>query len=289
VDSEGCPLDEDGDGVLNRLDKCPGTPKGAKVDASGCIRDADGDGVDDNNDLCPNTPKGMPVDRTGCIADSDGDGVPDGRDRCSGTPQGAKVDEQGCPVEADADGDGLPDEQETLRKTDPNNPDTDGDQLPDGMEVLKLKTDPLKKDTDGDNVPDGVEVNIQGTDPLVPAATPVKELKRMELAIQFALNSDVVEEKYREEIARAAKFLADYPEVRMTVEGHTDNTGDPGYNQELSERRARSVARVMTEAYKIAPERIRTVGYGATRPAASNDTAEGRAKNRRILAVLSME
>jgi OOP family OmpA-OmpF porin len=67
-------MDSDGDGVMDRKDKCPNTPKGTKVDADGCpIKvaapvdiDSDGDGVLDKNDKCPNTPKGAKVNAVGC-------------------------------------------------------------------------------------------------------------------------------------------------------------------------------------------------------------------------------
>jgi OOP family OmpA-OmpF porin len=60
------PPDTDGDGVPDNRDKCPGTPKGAKVDAYGCLLDSDGDGVPDFLDKCPNTPRGAKVDSVGC-------------------------------------------------------------------------------------------------------------------------------------------------------------------------------------------------------------------------------
>jgi OOP family OmpA-OmpF porin len=90
------PKDSDGDGVVDDLDKCPGTPKGVKVDANGCPLDTDGDGVPDYLDKCPGTPKGAPVDKVGCPLDSDGDGVFDYLDKCPGTPKGILVDETGC-------------------------------------------------------------------------------------------------------------------------------------------------------------------------------------------------
>jgi OmpA-OmpF porin, OOP family len=98
VDSTGCPLpqDDDGDGVTNDLDKCPGTPAGTKVDANGCELDSDGDGVGDSRDQCPNTPAGAKVDDKGCELDSDGDGVVDGQDKCPDTPKGDRVDSVGC-------------------------------------------------------------------------------------------------------------------------------------------------------------------------------------------------
>lgn len=58
--------------------------------------DSDGDGVIDRLDRCPNTPKGVSVDKVGCPLDSDGDGVPDYLDKCPGTPKGFKVDKVGC-------------------------------------------------------------------------------------------------------------------------------------------------------------------------------------------------
>ena len=99
MDSSGCPLpqDDDGDGVTNDIDKCPGTPAGAKVDASGCELDSDGDGVGDSRDQCPNTPAGAKVDERGCELDSDGDGVVDSQDKCPDTPKGDRVDATGCP------------------------------------------------------------------------------------------------------------------------------------------------------------------------------------------------
>ncbi|MGA7180038.1 MAG: OmpA family protein [Thiobacillaceae bacterium] len=60
--------------------------------------DSDGDGVPDSLDKCPNTPAGVKVDAQGCPLDSDGDGVPDYLDKCPNTPAGAKVDAQGCPL-----------------------------------------------------------------------------------------------------------------------------------------------------------------------------------------------
>ena len=64
------------------------------------VADTDGDGVPDTKDKCPDTPKGARVDATGCPQDTDGDGVFDGIDMCADTPQGATVDAKGCPSDA---------------------------------------------------------------------------------------------------------------------------------------------------------------------------------------------
>ncbi len=91
------PVDSDGDGVHDNIDKCPGTPVGVIVDKDGCPLDSDKDGVPDYLDKCPGTPFGVIVDKDGCPLDSDKDGVPDYLDKCPGTPAGVKVDIDGCP------------------------------------------------------------------------------------------------------------------------------------------------------------------------------------------------
>ena len=90
------PMDSDGDGVTDDLDRCPNTPRGVKVDVHGCPLDTDGDGVPDYLDKCPDTPKGVKVDKQGCPIDTDGDGVPDYLDECPDTPKGATVNSVGC-------------------------------------------------------------------------------------------------------------------------------------------------------------------------------------------------
>lgn len=104
VVAAAAPMDSDGDGVTDDKDRCPNTPKGAKVNAEGCELDADGDGVVDSKDRCPNTPAGAKVNADGCELDSDGDGVVDSQDRCPNTPAGTKVNAQGCPLDSDGDG-----------------------------------------------------------------------------------------------------------------------------------------------------------------------------------------
>jgi OOP family OmpA-OmpF porin len=91
----GAPPDSDGDGVANRLDQCPNTPRGARVDLKGCPLDSDGDGVFDGLDRCPDTPAGVKVNADGCPLDSDGDGIPDYKDSCPTVPAPGTVD--GCP------------------------------------------------------------------------------------------------------------------------------------------------------------------------------------------------
>ncbi|MCB1736441.1 MAG: thrombospondin type 3 repeat-containing protein, partial [Gammaproteobacteria bacterium] len=111
VDPSGCPLDSDVDGVIDVLDQCPETPAVARVDAKGCELDSDADGVVDRLDLCPQTAAGLPVNTQGCELDSDGDRVVDSQDKCPNTRTGAVVDRNGCELDGDKDGvvDGLDD------------------------------------------------------------------------------------------------------------------------------------------------------------------------------------
>ena len=90
------PPDADGDGVPDKNDRCPRTPREAKVDGFGCPLDSDRDGVADYLDQCPGTPAGVKVDERGCDLDTDGDGVPNSLDKCPETPAGKRVLANGC-------------------------------------------------------------------------------------------------------------------------------------------------------------------------------------------------
>jgi len=80
-------------------------------------------------------------------------------------------------------------------------------------------------------------------------------------------------------IIRAIKI---FPDSRIEVIGHTDATGSDSINQTISEARAEKVGKFLTEVGEISPGRITTRGYGESRPVASNETAAGRAENRRV-------
>jgi adhesin transport system outer membrane protein len=108
----------------------------------------------------------------------------------------------------------------------------------------------------------------------------------LELMVQFALNSSQITNDFDGEIGNAATFLQDNPQVTATVEGHTDNTGTPEYNEWLSERRATSVRQMMIDKHGVNPEQITAVGFGQDKPTADNDTAEGRQRNRRVELVM---
>jgi OOP family OmpA-OmpF porin len=134
-------------------------------------------------------------------------------------------------------------------------------------------------------VTDGLEVFVAKTNPLDPKDD-VRQLTCVELQIQFDFDQAEVKGEYYREVGRVADYLKDYKELSAIVQGHTDNVGTPEYNLDLSLRRARAVAHLLVSEYGIERARVKAEGFGASQPVASNDTEEGRAKNRRIYAIL---
>jgi OmpA-OmpF porin, OOP family len=274
--------DEDGDGVSNKLDKCPGTPVNVAVDKDGCPLDTDADGVPDYMDQCPGTPAGVTVDKNGCPADSDRDGVPDYLDKCPGTPASVAVDKNGCP--SDTDGDGVPDYLDKCSGTpagvtvdkDGCLPDTDGDGVPDSLD--KCPGTPASAEVDKNGC---VVVAEKKVEKQPEAELPQKMLIKME----FDSGKAVISKKYHQEIKKVADFMMANPDATATIVGHTDNIGNHAKNVKLSKARANSVSEYLIKKFGIDPSRIRAFGYGPDKPIAGNKTKEGRQKNRRIVAV----
>ena len=115
---------------------------------------------------------------------------------------------------------------------------------------------------------------------------PVEEVARIELDVTFELDRDEVREQFFDEIQEVTDFMQQYPDVVAELEGHTDDRGAEQYNQDLSERRAESVRQVMIDRFGINGSRITTRGYGELQPVASNETSEGRARNRRVITII---
>ena len=119
----------------------------------------------------------------------------------------------------------------------------------------------------------------------LPEAAIAREDDKLYVALPSGILFDVdktdLRPSARDEIARAADVLVKYPDTYITVEGHTDSTGTPDYNQRLSERRADAVRDELIRN-GVSGSRINIRGYGETDPIADNSTAEGRQANRRV-------
>ena len=270
VDANGCPLDADGDGVPDYLDKCADTPQQAKVDADGCPLDTDGDGVADYLDKCSNTPKGVKVDANGCPIDSDGDGVADFKDKCPDTPKGVKVDKKGCPI--DSDGDGVADYK---------------DKCPDTPKDVKVDVNGCPIDTDGDGVADyldkcptvaGVAAN-KGC-PEVKAETK-KIFEQALQGVQFESGKDVIKKSSFDILDKVVSVMVSNPSYKLEINGHTDNKGNADKNLQLSQKRSEAVKNYLIQK-GVAANKLSAYGWGQTVPVADNATNEGRSKNRRV-------
>ena len=99
--------------------------------------------------------------------------------------------------------------------------------------------------------------------------------------VTFETNSASLDSRFFEVLDSVALVLNEYKSTLVTVAGYTDSTGTADYNQKLSERRATTVA-LYLHSRGVAKERLAAIGYGEKKPVASNNTAEGRAKNRRV-------
>lgn len=116
----------------------------------------------------------------------------------------------------------------------------------------------------------------------------VEEL-RLELRVFFDYDKSNIKPQYRSEIAKVAEKMREYPNATANIEGHASKDSkrsNAKYNQRLSEARANAVKSVLSNEFGIAPNRLNAVGYGFDRPVAPNDTAEGKAMNRRVYAVI---
>ncbi|MED5501168.1 MAG: OmpA family protein [Pseudomonadota bacterium] len=203
------------------------------------------------------------ADYSSDVMDSDGDGVPDDRDQCPNTPAGVAVDAVGCPL--DTDGDGVPDYMDQCPGT------------PAGVEV-NAQGCPL--DSDGDGVPD-----YQDQCPDTPAGAEVNSLGCVEdlvlRDVNFEFDSAQLTPSAEAILDGVSEKLMTNDQLRIRLEGHTDSVGPAAYNKELSQRRADSVKSYLVNK-GFSADNITTIGYGEEQPVASNDTAEGRAQNRRV-------
>jgi outer membrane protein OmpA-like peptidoglycan-associated protein len=218
--------------------------------------DRDHDGIPDSVDKCPDVPEDKDgfQDEDGCPDyDNDNDGIPDTMDQCPNLA--GTRDNDGCPV-FDQDKDGIPDSLDKCPKAPENyNGYQDEDGCPD---TLKHKVDTLK--------PTVKEMDILNT-----------KLRD----INFKTGSAELLPASYAALDYAAGFLKQYPLLRYEVQGHTDSRGGDDLNLLLSAARAASV-RTYLISKGIPDSSLIAIGYGKTKPIATNNTAAGRALNRRV-------
>ncbi len=286
-------IDKDGDGLTDEEEKAYGTnPKSP---------DSDKDGLIDSDEI--NIYHTNPS-----AADSDGDGSSD-------------FDElkkhHTDPNHRDSDRDGLGDRVE-LREThtNPLRPDTDGDGLSDGDEVVRYHTNPMRRDSDGDGLSDGAEVRGLFSNALAAdsdrdgvadeadncageaetrngyedgdGCPDTKPEFWAEIGESYLLSEVTFSEgqtkpasSWVEQMERVYRTLRDFPELAFEIRGYADNTGETAQNLYISRARAQAIYDYLVNK-GIARERLRCAGFGESNAIASNNSAEGRAKNRRI-------
>ena len=277
----GCPLDQDGDGIIDAEDACIAVAGIKTTDAhtNGC-QDKDADGIVDSADACPDG-KGIASNDSkanGC-PDKDGDGIIDSADACVDVKGVASADPKanGCP--ADKDGDGIPDSVDAC-------PDVKGVQSADPKQN-GCASDP-DRDKDGianeqdacpDNAgPANAKPEKNGCPLVVLRAEKIEILEQ----VQFKTGSSEILGASDELLNKVAAIFKQHAEImNVLVEGHTDNQGAAANNQKLSDARAASVRTWLTK-HGVEGARLASKGFGQDKPIATNDTDEGRAKNRRV-------
>ncbi len=257
----GCP-DSDKDGIIDSKDDCPTVPGNEAF--KGCP-DTDGDGIKDDEDACPEVPG--PLVNNGC-PDTDNDGLFDFIDNC---PEVAGPKENnGCPW-PDTDQDG------TLDKDD-DCPNTPGPRENAGCPYTDSDNDGLRdKDDKCPNTPGPIE-----NDGCPEIEEEVQEILRTAFEnLEFETGKDIIKEESIPSLTELAEVLVKRPEWKLQISGHTDNVGNDQANLVLSKKRAEAVKNFMISK-TIESERLYVLFFGETMPIASNETKEGRQKNRRV-------
>ena len=241
-------------GYLTAVDPCPDpeiTPISQIPERCRNVTvDSDGDTIPDSKDKCPFSGRVGYINDEGCPEDRDGDTVPDYEDLCP--DEGGKVDIHGCPkIDVDSDGDTLLDSVDQC----PSQPETFN-----GYE-------------DEDGCPD--------SDPnaLVSLSDGKIDIKEQ---VFFETSKAIIKQESYDLLNQVAQLLIDNPHIgNITIEGHTDSRGKYKSNMKLSQDRADSVMKYLIKR-GVDASRLNAIGYGPDRPIDTNDTADGRARNRRV-------
>ena len=276
------PPDQDHDGIIDELDSCINEAEDMDgfEDEDGCPdNDNDGDGIPDASDRCPDQAEDMDgfEDEDGCPdLDNDRDGIPDTRDRCPNEPEDMDgfEDEDGCP-EPDNDRDGFLDAQDRC----PNEPE-DFDEW---------------QDDDGCPDPDNDNDTVLDVDDECPTAPGRPENRGCPRAVRIEAGMIVILQRIEFDTNRATlrpsaepileevwQVLGANPQVlKVQVGGHTDSRGPDARNMTLSQQRAETVMRWLTD-HGIEPERLEAKGFGESVPLVEGNDENAWQQNRRV-------
>ena len=229
------------------------------------VKDSDNDGVPDATDSCPDIAGTTALN--GC-PDKDNDGLADKDDACPDIAGLQKY--KGCPV-PDTDKDGINDEQDKCleiagiaRYNGCPVPDTDGDGVNDEEDKC-----PRLAGTRANNGCPEIKEEVK------------KRIEKAALQIYFAPGSAKLLAKSNKSLNEVVNILQTDTDLKLDINGHTDNTGKADKNQVLSENRAKSVYDYLLKK-GIAEGKLKSAGLGQDQPVADNKTAAGRTKNRRV-------
>jgi outer membrane protein OmpA-like peptidoglycan-associated protein len=300
--------DRDGDGIKDDVDKCPDDPEDFDdfEDEDGCPDpDNDRDGICDpwveqrgeggkyggicrGSDKCPDEPenKNGVEDDDGCpevsVLDRDGDGIPDDKDKCPDEPEDKDgfEDADGCP-DPDNDKDGILDVDDLC----PNEPeDKDGFEDKDGCPDPDNDKDRiLDKDDKCPNEPETYN-GFEDEDGCPDKGRVVVHKGRIEILdkIYFETDKAIIKPVSFPILDAIAATLKGNPQILLIeIQGHADERGSDDHNMKLTDDRAHSVQKYITDK-GIESGRLKAKGYGETRPVDKNHNEEAWSKNRRV-------
>ena len=276
---ESAKLDADSDGVVDELDAENDNPN----------NDTDNDGMsnidevkagtnplDPNSKIEPDTDKDGKIDKIEKGKDADGDGKSDVVEsaKLDADSDGVvdELDADDSDVNNDSDGDGVSNIDEKNAGTNPLDPN----------DKPEVKKEELKADTQEINVTQETNTTVVKVDEKVKEdiETQIKDILHLH-KIEFEVDKANLTPKGKDIVNRVATILDKYPGVKITIEGHTDSDGKAEYNLKLSQDRVDTVKAELVKA-GISADRLKAVGYGETKPLVPNDSAENKARNRRV-------
>ncbi len=278
--------DQDKDNISNNLDYCPNNntiemSKGVyqKGALRGCPIDSDRDKIENYRDDCPNNLRNeisKGVDSLGCPIDRDNDTVPDYRDDCPNNLSNEiskGIDSLGCPI--DRDNDTVPDYLDDC----PNNITNE---ISKGVDV---KGCPVDHDQDGvqdykdlcEGTPRTVAIELNGCPVIIE-----KEKYILSGKASFASGKDNLSKKAQNFLKSLVQRFDIDLLIKVYIIAHTDSVGSMIFNKKLSKQRANNIAEYLILQAGIPSDKVEAIGMGESEPIASNQTPDGRNKNRRI-------